>query len=265
MTQVKSPLDCAMLQRDIDATLKWCEVNFLSLNVKKCLYVAFSNKRVPLHFDYKINSDSIDRVNEVKDLGVIFDSKLSFRSHVQSIVKKAYRNLGFVIRTTKDFSNLNCIKYLYYSLVRNGLEFASQIWNPQWALYCNDLERVQRKFTRYLNFKSSFPRLEYEDRLHRFEMNSLDQRRTLTDMLFLFNLLHNISDVDFGNRFALRTSHYNMREPPSFRIQNSRTCYGQHVDPINRILRTYNRAFRDVDLFSSTKNKFKSLIMSSLV
>jgi hypothetical protein len=262
---IKTSSDCYAIQRDIDATLNWCELNSLSLNVQKCNYMVFSNKRAPVPFNYSINGALINGVNEVKDLGVIFDSKLSFRSHVQCIVKKAYRNLGFIMRATKDFQNLNCIKYLYYSLVRNGLEFASQIWNPQWVTYIFEIEKVQKKFTRYLNFKSSSPRVEYADRLTRFEMNSLEHRRTLTDMLYLFNLVHSLADVDFGDRFVPPIRHYNMREPPRFRLLNARTNYGLHTDPINRILRTYNRYFRDVDIFGLTRSNFKSIVLSNLV
>lgn len=263
--ETKSALDCCALQNDIDAILKWAEVNFLSLNVQKCQSITFSNKRMPLSFQYKINGEPINSVTEVNDLGVLFDSKLSFRSHVLNIVKKAYRNLGFVMRTTKDFTNLNCIKFLFFSLVRNGIEFASQIWNPQWVTLNFELEKVQKKFTRFLIFKSRQPRMEYTERLNCFQMISLEQRRTLADLLFLYNLVHNIANVDFSDRIILQTQHYVMREPPSFRISNSRSNYGQHVDPINRILRAYNRSFRDVDVFGLTKGKFKSSIMAKFV
>jgi hypothetical protein len=141
--------------------------------------------------------------NEVKDLGVVFDSKLSHRNHLNLIVSKAYRNLGFVIRTTKDFNNLNCMKYLFNSLVRNGLEFASQIWTPQWLTYCHKIERVRKNFTRFLHYKSSSQRREFEDRLAFSEMNSLSQRRKSFDLMILYKLFNNLCDVDLSDRIVL--------------------------------------------------------------
>ena len=40
-----------------------------------------------------------------KDLGVIFDSKLSIVYHVSMVTAAAYKNLGFIIRNTKFFSD----------------------------------------------------------------------------------------------------------------------------------------------------------------
>ena len=50
----------------------------------------------------KLNDNEIMNVincEEEKDLGVIFDCKLSFDAHVQCVISKANRNIGIIIRT----------------------------------------------------------------------------------------------------------------------------------------------------------------------
>lgn len=37
----------------------------------------------------------------VKDLGVLFDEKLSFKNHVNSIVSRASKSMGFILRSSK--------------------------------------------------------------------------------------------------------------------------------------------------------------------
>lgn len=67
----------------------------MSLNIKKCTTIGFSLKKITTNHDYVINEIMITRVNEIKDLGVIFDSKLNFISYVQNVINKAISKLDF--------------------------------------------------------------------------------------------------------------------------------------------------------------------------
>ena len=82
-------------------------------------------------------------------------------------------------------------------------------------------------------------------------------------MLMLFKLTNNQVDIDFGNSLSRRVPRYNTREPPAFITKAARTEHGSHTDPLNRILLTYNRSFRDVCL-NNNRNNFKVLIISKL-
>ena len=50
------------------------------------------------------------------DLGILFVNDFTFNKHIDSIVLKAYRMLGFIMRVSKDFKNLFTLKTLYTSL-----------------------------------------------------------------------------------------------------------------------------------------------------
>ncbi|KAJ8732328.1 hypothetical protein PYW08_015058 [Mythimna loreyi] len=91
----------------------------------------------------------ITKVNSIRDLGVLHDGKLLFDSHIESIVNKASKELGFIIRNCSVFRSLKSIKVLYCSFVHSHLEYASQVWNPQYEIYKSRIEYVQRKFMRY--------------------------------------------------------------------------------------------------------------------
>lgn len=45
-----------------------------------------------------IENERIELVSEIKDLGILFDDKLSFRSHLNNIIKKLNIRLGIVAR-----------------------------------------------------------------------------------------------------------------------------------------------------------------------
>ena len=80
------------------------------------------------------------------DLGVIFDSKLSFSHHIQFISEAAYKSLGFVIRNGREFGDVETLKTLYLSYCRSRMEYASIIWSPIYNIHIASLERIQRRF-----------------------------------------------------------------------------------------------------------------------
>lgn len=88
--KIKSPSDYDTLQLDIDSLYRWSVVNKLHLNIEKCHTMIFSNKIVPSEPIYFIDNIPLLQRSSVKDLGVIFDDKLRFDEHVDSIVKKSY-------------------------------------------------------------------------------------------------------------------------------------------------------------------------------
>jgi hypothetical protein len=85
------------------------------------------------------------------------ESDLSFKSYILSAAKRAYGVLGFILSISKFFNDFFTVKLLYKSLVRSKLEFASIIWSPYTFLHINIIEKVQKRFLRYLYYKSFGP------------------------------------------------------------------------------------------------------------
>lgn len=163
--KISSHQDCLLLQHDIDELPKWCERNGLDLNVKKCAVISFTRSPRKIIFNYELSGTSIERVSNVKDLGIIFDEKLSFNDHVNGVCKKAHQMLGFIFRACKSFSNISSILVLYKAYVRSRLEYCNSVWSPIYHTYCDKIERVQRKFTRMVFYKFNLGRISYDERL----------------------------------------------------------------------------------------------------
>ena len=94
-----------------------------------------------------------------------------------------------LILCLKDESTL---KTLYCSLVRSNLEYCSVVWCPFTKRNVNKLERIQRRATRFI-LKSNDP---YNIRLHKLNLLTLEQRRFVDDVTFLFKTLNGHLDVD---------------------------------------------------------------------
>lgn len=145
---IKSEYDCELLQGDLRKIVEWCKANNMVLNVDKCAVMSTTHSRNKSIFPYAIEGEILKRVSVKKDLGVIFDDKLSFRDHVDFITRKSYQLLGFIFRCGRYFSDQSSIKLLYTTLVKNRLEYCSTIWNPFYIYATDQIERVQRKYTR---------------------------------------------------------------------------------------------------------------------
>ena len=81
-------------------------------------------------FNYYIDNTVLQNVCAISDLGILFDSSLTFNSHLDNVCKESLKMLGFIFRNTKDFLNIDTIKLLYVSLVRSKLEYLTPIWCP---------------------------------------------------------------------------------------------------------------------------------------
>lgn len=142
--------DCQRLQADIDAVEEWSEVNRLYFNVGKCKVMTFSRSRTPLYFDYSLAGTLLDRVNQIRDLGLILDSRLNFRDHIIAACESANRMLGFVMRVSYAFKGIRAALTLYKAYVRSRLEFNAIVWDPHEAKYAFIIERIQKKFARFI-------------------------------------------------------------------------------------------------------------------
>lgn len=143
---IESDADVELLQRDIDVLVEWCKDNDMSLNVKKCFHTKFSRKNKLTLSKYHISKSSIQEVESIRDLGITFDRQLTFLPHIENVIKKASRMLGFVLRNLTGFRHSKTKITLYNCLVRSVLEYCSTVWRPHYATHILRLERVQKPF-----------------------------------------------------------------------------------------------------------------------
>ena len=101
-------------------------------------------------FPYYFGCSIIQTATNIKDLGVYFSANLSFEYHVNCVVAKANKMLGFVRRTTKDITDVTVLLSLYRTLVLSKLEYASSVWSPSQAFLSLKIERVQKRVVKWL-------------------------------------------------------------------------------------------------------------------
>ncbi|XP_055622654.1 uncharacterized protein LOC129766177 [Toxorhynchites rutilus septentrionalis] len=123
----------------------------MELNISKCKTITFTRRQSFISHDYVVCSAVIENNAEIsiKDLGVIFDTKLKFTEHINTVIGKGYAVLGFIRRNSKSFRDPYTLKALYVSMVRSVSEYAACVLAPYHTTHIVRIEKVQRCFIRY--------------------------------------------------------------------------------------------------------------------
>lgn len=260
--KIHSDQDCVSLQRDLDSFSKYCEVNRLDLNVSKCFYITFSRKHSNIIFSYKLKNQSVSSVNYIRDLGLVQDSKLLYDRHIDNIIKKASRSLGFIIRSCAKFKNIKPIKILYCSLVRSILEYASEVWNPRYDYYINRIESIQRKFLRYIQFKTGIYDISYDLRCKRHHLLPLQLRRRIADLSYLHKIINgSIDSPELLECVKMKVPTRSSRTGFQLHVPKANTNYRQNSFFV-RVSRQFNAMANEIDFFNCSLLSLKRNLAS---
>ncbi|XP_077287764.1 uncharacterized protein LOC143912355 [Arctopsyche grandis] len=255
------------LQADLINLEKYCTFNHLELNPAKCSVVTFSRKRNPLLNDYILKGERLQRNTVIRDLGVLHDSHLLFDKHIDYIVSKALRSLGFILRISTDIKCLKSIKILYCAFVRSNLEYASQVWNPRYATYIDRIENVQNKFIRYLCYRTKdiYHSNKYLNLCKNHHILPLQHRREIADITYLMKLLSSLIDCPLLlSKIYLKIPSRSSRTYAPIAIPYASSNYRQNSF-MWRANKTFIRLGRDhnLDIFDNTHEQARRAIVKS--
>jgi len=211
-----------------------------------------------------LNNEDINRVIYIRDLGVIYNDKFNFINHINSIISKANKVLGFILRSTKDFRKYQTLIYLYKTLVIPILTYCSPIWSPNYDIYINSLNSIQHKFLRRVAFlmgtPMSFDEHDYSQISTAVSLRSIDSLHRYYDLIIVFKSINGLFlSNDLFNIFKFRDTLYNVRNPRCL-VENISTSNCLFFASTNRLIRNWNLLPSDIrflDNIFSFKNKLK--------
>jgi len=148
-----------------------------------------------------LNDNILPVVDEVKDLGVIIDSHLSFDAHITKTVARAFTRANLIHKcfTSRDAATLWRTFVVY---VRPLLEYATCVWSPHRVGQVNRVEFVQRTFTKRLPGHDS---LDCKSRLLRLHTDSVELRRLRYDLIHTYEVVFGLVNGAASDLFMLIT------------------------------------------------------------
>ena len=217
--------DYSALQEDISALFTWSRDSDLDFNLKKFVHLSFKSK---LDTTYTISDTRIPHSDSHKDLGLILSEDLRWDKHYKAITARAYKVLGLIRRTFHSCHLSSTMVRLYVSMVRSQLLYCTQIWRPHLMKDILNIERVQRRATKYiLNDYTSC----YKTRLIKLKLLPLMYLFELQDILFAIKSIKtpiiqfNITNYISFNSASTRSGANNKLIPPHHLNNTSRHSY----------------------------------------
>ena len=227
---IDNELDSIKMQDDLDRVTQWIKSNKLQINESKCHAISFSRTSNFTNYNYKIAETIIQHVDMVRDLGIILDRKWLFQDHINMVLAKSFRTLGFIKRTTFSFSSTDCITYLFKTLVLPGLNYGSVIWSPHHKEKFKALNKVITKFLRYASYKMGNPMSiqnhDYKDISTKCKIFKIESMHKYNDLCYIMdNLIGKINSSDFETNFKKRDNTHRIRNFKPFTEEIIREKY----------------------------------------
>jgi len=136
---------------ELDKIISWLYANKLSLNVGKTHSMIFTSNR-NFHdrvTNIMIEGTCIETVPKTKFLGVIIDSKLSWKDHIFYICNKIAKGIG-IIRKVRDLLDRDTLLSLYYTFVYPYMTYCNIIWGKAAKIHLLKLHLLQKRILRII-------------------------------------------------------------------------------------------------------------------
>ncbi len=167
----------------------------MSFNADKCFTLHISRKRNTTRYKYQLHGQTLEEQKDSKYLGVTISNDLSWGNHINNVVCRANRTIGFLRRNIHA-----CPKEVktaaYTTLVRPTIEYAAAVWDPYSKNHIMQLDAVQRRAARFVN--NNFYDKDQgavTSMLNNLNWETLEQRRAKIRDVLMYKVVHNLVDI----------------------------------------------------------------------
>lgn len=211
------------INEDLQHLSNWFKMNKMKLNIDKTKCMVLNSNLN--NCNIKIDDNFIEQINEIKYLGVIIDSKLNFKSHLDYICKKIAKKLYFFRRIRNKLSVSTSIK-IFNSIIKPHFEFCSTIMLMFNGEMVNRLQILQNRGMRIILKKNRF--VSKSVLLKSLNWLNVNQRIKYNVLIFVFKIInrHLPNYLMEKLKYVGDLTQYNLRNKFDFRLdffRNSKT------------------------------------------
>ena len=147
ITEDNRDMITSIINLDLENLVKWGDKNRTTFEPEKTTFTIISRKKDP--FDpfarsagIVMEGQQVKRVDEVKLVGDLFDSKLTMSSMVGALAKKARSRVG-ALRRLKPMLDSSNLQLMYTMFVRSVMEYGNLVYMGAAKSHLEKLDRVQ--------------------------------------------------------------------------------------------------------------------------
>ena len=129
--------------------IAWMHANRLTLSAPKSFYQLYVGGGTNQNLDIRVGNMKLRRAQTVKNLGVLVDENMKFKSHIDKVSAIASRNLGIISRA-KHLLTHKLRLTLYNALIMPYLTYCLPIWGANYESTLRPNIVVQKKAVRMI-------------------------------------------------------------------------------------------------------------------
>ena len=182
--------EASLLQSDLETVYQWAVDNNADFNQKKFEAVRRgTDDALKLTTSYTAPDGTIITEKEhLRDLGVTMSAECSFKQHIESMCQSAKNMCSWILRTFQSRTP-ELMLTLWKSMVLPILDYCSQLWSPSKVGEIQQIEEIQKNFTRKIK---SNCRDDYWNRLKTYHLYSLQRRRERYRIIYVWKILEGL-------------------------------------------------------------------------
>ena len=188
--------DTTLVQEDLNEVVLWSLHNNMALHEDKFIYLRYCTTKSTLLRELPFTAEfaeyttpsghTLKPAKTARDLGVHLSADYTWTHHISEMIINARKTASWVLGVFKDRS-IPVMMELYKSLVRSRVEYCCPLWNPLEIADIQNIEDIQRQFTRSI---AGIQSIDYWERLSALKLLSLQRRRERYMIIHVWKILN---------------------------------------------------------------------------
>ena len=204
------------LEEDALYLIEWFQNNYLSPNPDKW-HLILSDTRENL--SVKIGNKCIQNSSSEKILGVHFDNKLNFNTHLSKLCKKASQKLHALARVS-NFMSCNQKRLIMNAFISSQFCYCPLVWMCHNRSFNNRINRIHERSLRIV-YKDDIS--TFEQLLEKSKSVTVHHRNLQCLATEIYKAINNLSSTLMSELFKIKDKRYNLRKENTLVQNNVRT------------------------------------------
>lgn len=257
------------MQADLNILDKWLYDNLLTINTDKPKYIIFHSTHIqlePITSMLLSNNAPIERVFDIKYLGLYLQCNLKWNLHIDSIIKKASPLVG-VLRRLNRCTPAHLLRSIYFAHIHSRITYLCPIWGSATPAYkLHDLQVLQNKAVRTIfNIEYYNNKLSTADILNKYKILNIEQLIDYNTTFLFYKVLTKQTKIEHTTTKNSEIHHHFTRAHSNFHMPKSNNNYGM-CNVLNQGARRYNvlpLGVKNTTAIIPFKRKLKDHVLSS--
>ena len=217
----------SQLNEDLEKVHRWLLANKLTLNIEKTEYMLIGSRQRLNDIQtptIRLGDTEVNRVSEIKTLGVVVDDQLLWKNHVDATIAKVSKGIG-MLRRMKPYVPKFTLMHVYNALIMPHFDYCSLVWDTCSNYLIENLQKLQNRAARVISGKS------YEIRsceiLSELGWRPLAERMKFKKTTFMYNVKNNNLNEPMTDIFEVSNSEFHnlRRNAVNFHIPKPKTNF----------------------------------------